>query len=98
MALLDRRFVAREWPKVVEKLGLSLLSIGAGAERIDDPNLTKVNCGGQCGALGIAWDEFHVLDSAALEVYQRWFQSVGPGGFRSTYIGDRDGTDDCSLG
>lgn len=64
--LLDCSGVAGKWAQIVEKLDRTLLSVGAGPERIDDPNLTKMDGGGQSGRLGIAGDEFDVLDTTTL--------------------------------
>jgi hypothetical protein len=76
--LLDGRGVAGEWPQIVEKLYYTLLSVGVGPERIDDPNLAKMDGGGQSGRLGVAGDEFDVLNTTTLSPDQHWLLLQGP--------------------
>ena len=53
--------------EVVEELSDTLgAGDGIGAEGVDNPDLAEGDGCGDCGAVFVAGDEFHVLDSSAL--------------------------------
>lgn len=52
--------------EVDEQLGHALSAVCVLAERVDDPDLSRVHGGRECSGLGVARDELDVLDSAAV--------------------------------
>jgi hypothetical protein len=72
-----------------------LPALRVGAERVDDPDLAKMDgCGDSCG-LFVSRDELDVLDSTTLDGVSAYiFWDLGYA--RKTYIRDGKGADDCS--
>lgn len=65
-SLLDGGRVARFGAKVIEELCHALLPLGVLFERVNDPDLAEVDGCRQCSSIGIARNEFDILDSPAL--------------------------------
>lgn len=65
-SLLDGGSVTRFGTKVIEELCHALLPAGVLFERVDDPDLTEVDGCRQCSSIGIARNEFDILDPPAL--------------------------------
>lgn len=63
---LDGNCVTGLWAEIVEEFCNSLFSVCVGSERIDDPNLTEMDCCGESSGLWVPGDKFHILNSASL--------------------------------
>lgn len=63
---VDGDGVAGFLAEIVEELGDTLRAVGVEAERIDDPDLSEVNSGGDGSSLLVSRDELDVLDTATV--------------------------------